>query len=137
MTKILFGIITLLLLTACEDKSIVNVYDKTILKSKIDCLKLAVFPQNKMIIQSMKSLYTFDDRCPYTLDISYKNGIRCNSTQNVQSKTINGFPSSYLNMNLRKGLSVKYSYYIDLREDVEKEDLEKGFERLKKDLMIK
>jgi hypothetical protein len=40
-------------------------------------------------------------------------------------------------MNLRKGLSVKYSYYIDLREDVEKEDLEKGFERLKKDLMIK
>ena len=128
---------TLFLLTACEDKSIVNMYDKTILQSKIECLKLTVVPKNELIIQTMESLYTFDKHCPYALDISYKNSIQCNSTQNVQSKCINGFPSSYLNMKLRKGLSVKYSYYIDLREDVAKVDLEEGFDRLKKDLMIK
>ena len=128
---------TLFLLTACEDKSIVNIYDKTILQSKIECLKLIVVPKNERITQTMESLYTFDEHCSYALDLSYKNGIKCNSTQNVQNKCINGFPSSYLNMKLRKGLSVKYSYYVDLKEDVSEEDLEKGFDRLKKDLMIK
>jgi len=82
----------------------------------------------------MKQLYHFDDSCPLRLDISYKNGITCNSTFNVQTKSINGFPSSYLNMELRRGLSLKYSYYVDLEEDVSPDDLKTGFSRIKEDL---
>jgi len=125
-----------LLLTACNDKAIVNVYDKKILKTPLPCLKLTIFPKNKMISQTMESLYPFKNSCPYHLDISHKSGITCNSTQNVQTKCIEGFPSSYLNMEVRKGLSLKYSYYIDLMEDVTKEDVEEGFERLSKDLLL-
>jgi len=84
----------------------------------------------------MEKLYLFKDNCPYHLDISHKSGITCNSTQNVQTKCIEGFPSSYLNMEVRKGLSLKYSYYIDLMSDVTQEDVEKGFERLSKDLLL-
>jgi len=128
--------ISSLLLTACNDKAIVNVYDKKILKTQLPCLKLTVFPKNKMISQTMEALYPFKESCPYHLDITHKSGITCNSTQNVQTKCIEGFPSSYLNMEVRKGFSLKYSYYIDLMEDVTKEDVEEGFERLRKDLML-
>jgi len=123
-------------LTACDDKAIVNVYDKNISTTLIPCLKLNVLPQNSMIQATMERLYPFTENCPYHLDISYKNGITCNSTQNVQTKCINGFPSSYLNMEVRKGFSLKYSYYIDLMSKVEQRDIEKGFERLKEDLNL-
>lgn len=128
--------ICLFFLSACGDKAIVNVYDKTILKNPLPCLKLTVFPKNEMIRKTMESLYTFDETCPYRLDISHKRGITCNSTQNVQTKCIEGFPTSYLNMEVRKGLSLKYSYYIDLMSDVTKEDVKEGFERLSKDLEV-
>ncbi|RRS31599.1 MAG: hypothetical protein P794_03505 [Epsilonproteobacteria bacterium (ex Lamellibrachia satsuma)] len=136
MKQIVFVCISFLFLTACGDKAIVNVYDKKIQKTPIPCLKLTVFPKNKMISQTMEKLYTFDDNCPYHLDISHKGGITCNSTQNVQTKCINGFPSSYLNMEVRKGLSLKYSYYIDLMSEADEEDVKKGFERLDKDLIF-
>ena len=123
-------------LTACDDKAIVNVYDKNILKTPIPCLKLTVLPPNTMIQTTMERLYPFRENCPYHLDISYKNGITCNSTQNVQTKCIEGFPSSYLNMEVRKGFSLKYSYYIDLMSKVEQGDIEKGFERLEEDLKL-
>jgi len=123
-------------LTACDDKAIINIYDKNIPKTPIPCLKLTVLPPNSMIQTTMERLYPFTENCPYHLDISYKNGITCNSTQNVQTKCINGFPSSYLNMEVRKGFSLKYSYYIDLKSDVTREDVEKGFERLKEDLNL-
>jgi len=136
MKRIIFISVTLLFLTACDDNAIVNVYDKTILKVPLPCLKLTVFPENKMIKQTMETLYHFNETCPYHLDISYKNGITCNSTQNVQTKCINGFPSSYLNMEIRKGLSLKYSYYIDLMSAVSQKDIKKGFKRLDKDLHL-
>jgi len=82
----------------------------------------------------MQHYYRFDPTCPLQLTITYKNGITCNSTFNVQTKAVNGFPSSYLNMELREGFSLKYSYYIDLDENVTAKDLEKGFERMKEDL---
>ena len=100
-------------------------------------MKLQVFPKNKMIEETMQHLYDFDPSCPLRLEISYKNGITCNSTFNIQTKSINGFPSSYLNMELKKGFSLKYSYYVDLTDDVTAEDIEDGFERMKEDLIIK
>ncbi|AKF25318.1 hypothetical protein YH65_07890 [Sulfurovum lithotrophicum] len=136
MKKTISLCICLFFLSACGDKAIVNVYDKNILKTPLPCLKLTVFPKNEMIQKTMEGLYTFDKSCPYHLDITHKSGIACNSTQNVQTKCINGFPSSYLNMEVRKGLSLKYSYYIDLMSDVTEEDVKKGFERLNDDLVL-
>jgi hypothetical protein len=132
------GTLLVFLLTSCgDDNAMVTVYDKSILKTPVSCMKLQVFPENKMIEETMRHLYHFDPSCSLKLNISYKNGITCNSTFNVQTKSMNGFPSSYLNMELREGLSLKYSYYIDLQEEVSPEDLEKGFERMKQDLIIK
>lgn len=131
-----FGLIIALFLTGCEDKALVNVYDKSILDTPITCMDLRVIPPNKAISNKMHSLYHFDQNCPLHLDISYKNSIVCNSTHNIQAKSIQGFPPSYLNMKLRKGFSLKYSYYIDLSSDVTDKDVEKGFNRIKKDLNI-
>ncbi len=132
------GVLCALLFTACnDDHAMVNVYDKSILKIPITCMKLQVFPKNKTIEDTMHRLYHFDDSCPLRLEISYKNGITCNSTFNVQTKSINGFPSSYLNMELKQGFSLKYSYYIDLMEDVREEDLKKGFARMQEDLTFR
>ena len=100
-------------------------------------MKLQVFPENKTIEKTMHRLYHFDDSCPLRLEISYKNGITCNSTFNVQTKSMNGFPSSYLNMELKQGFSLKYSYYVDLMEDVREEDLKRGFARMQEDLTFR
>jgi len=71
--KIFFAIVTVFFISACDDTSIVNVYDKSILKSQISCLKLMLHPENKTLEKTMIQLYKFDEQCPYTLDISYKN----------------------------------------------------------------
>ena len=130
-----FGI--LFSITACGNKAIVNVYDKSIQKTSIPCLKLILYPPNAMIEKRIKQHYRFTNRsCPYRLEISYKNGIACNSTQNVQTKSINGFPSSYLKMEIRKGFSLQYSYYIDLMSKVDSDDIDDGFKRLEEDLKL-
>lgn len=136
MKRTIFGLILPLLFTACEEKAMVNVYDKAILDTPIECMKLTVFPEDKAITTIMHSLYSFEDNCPLHLEVNYKEGIQCNSTHNVQVKSMSGFPTSYLKMELRKGLSLKYSYYIDLMEDVTEEDLRRGFERIEKDLKL-
>lgn len=136
MKKISPKWLILFLLTGCEDKAIVNIYDKTILNTPVTCMSLNVVPANETITQKMKTLYRFDPKCSLHLNISYKNSIVCNSTYNVQTKSIQGFPTSYLNMEVRQGLSLKYSYYIDLTSEVSGEDLQKGFERIKRDLNI-
>ena len=136
--KTLFFVLFLTLFFAgCEDKSIVNIYDKSILKTPIKCLKLTIIPENEKLKKALEELYHFDDSCPVHLDLSYKSGIKCNSTQNVQRKSIEGFPGSYLRMEIRKGLSLKYSYYIDLDEDVSQKDVQRAFKRIKKDLDIR
>jgi hypothetical protein len=129
-----FAAAAVFFLGGCDSKPMVNVYDKSILNTPIACLRLVVTPPDRKIESAMRKLYRFDQTCPMQLTVSYKNGITCNSTFNVQTKSVNGFPSSYLNMELRKGFSLKYSYYIDLMEDVTPKDLEKGFARMKEDL---
>ena len=114
----------------------VHVYDKQILSTPVRCMKLVISPPQQQIEQTMRRLYDFDPSCPLQLTVSHKSGITCNSTFNVQSKAVNGFPSSYLNMELRRGFSLLYSYYIDLDENVTSADLDAGFSRMKEDLDI-
>jgi len=50
-------------------------------------------------------------------------------------KNVGKFPKSYLKMELRKGLEMIYTYYIDLSENIEVDDLDEGFRKLKQDLI--
>jgi len=130
----LFISLSLLFFTACNDKSLVTFYDKNIANEQIKCMKLVVFPPDKYLSETINTLYTFKSQCDFTLNISQKNDIVCNSTHNLDKKVLKKFPTSYLNLTLKKNGKMVYSYYIDLEDSVKKEDIGNGFERLKSDL---
>ncbi len=113
------------------------IHDKNIMKTPIKCMKLAVVSEDKNILQSMQKLYTFDDKCTLKLEISYKDGIHCNSNQNADRKALSTFPQSYLRMELREGLDLQYSYYIDLSDDIDEDALQRAFKKIQKELNIK
>lgn len=129
-------LLALLLLSGCGETPITTVYDKSILKQKPSCLKLSVIPEDKQIGSTLQHLYDFNQSCGYRLDVSFKQSIVCNSHYNAQSKALGKMPNSYLKMELRHGLKLQYSYYIDLDHKPDKEDLEEGFEQFREDLGI-
>jgi len=137
MKQIYIFLAALLLLTACDDKAMVTVYKKKITQTPISCMKLTVFPEDPMITQTLQKRYRFTDSCDLTLEVSYKSGITCNSRFNAATKATTGFPSSYLKMELRRGMTLQYSYYIDLKQKPEQGDVDRGFDRLEEDLPIK
>jgi len=137
MKKVSMLLSFLFLLSGCGDNSIVTVYDKSIKDKKIDCLRLSVSPIDKNISSYIKKYYNFSDMCPYSLNISYKSSIVCNSPYNASQKNLSSFPNSYLNMEIRKGMSLEYSYYIDLQHKPTADDVQKGWQRITKDLDVK
>ncbi len=136
MRQIQLIIITIIMLTGCEDKAMVNIYKPAIKDKKIECLKLSISPPSNSIEQTMNTLYHFDNSCSLTLEVSYKNGIVCNSNQNVDKKALTAFPKSYLRMELREGFTLQYSYYKDLNSDIDTKELIKAFERIEEDLKL-
>lgn len=135
MIKRNLWITVLLLFTACEEKAkpVVSINPK--LSLPISCMRLNHTDIDKGFLDTISKLYDFDKTCPLTLTVSYKKDIVCNSTQNVQIKNTGRFPMSYLKLELRRGLDIEYTYYVDLYDNVDKEDIAEGFERLKSDLM--
>jgi hypothetical protein len=121
-------------MSACSDDAAVNIYNKQITQTKIPCMKLVVFPPNEKIEYSLKSLYTFDVNCSYRLEVETKSGITCNSNQNHQTKALNGFPTSYLKMQIMENKKLQYSYYKDLKEEVAPSDVKNALERIGEDL---
>ena len=128
---------SLLLFSGCDDKSIVKVYNKKIAQTPITCIQLSVSPPDEMISQVLKAHYDFHNDCDLTLTISHKSGIKCNSSYNIATKTLSSFPTAFLKMELRRGMDLQYSYYIDLNQKADKEDIEKGWERIKEDIGIR
>jgi len=132
--KLLLLLSVLFLFTACEEKVIVKIHNKKILKTKLQCMNLLVFPPNENIENTLNKLYSFKSECPLTLHISYKNAIVCNSSFNASRKAA-GMPNSYLRLELKEGSKLYYSYYVDLDDILGEAQLEDGFSRLKKDLL--
>ena len=130
---------TLLLFTlfGCGDNSQVTIYDKSIKKETIPCLRVSISPEDKEIQSYISSLYNFKDICPYSLNISYKSNIVCNSPYNASRKNLSNFPNSYLNMEIRKGMKLEYSYYIDLQHKPTDKEIKNGWEKIECDLKIK
>ena len=136
--KTFFILYIFLLFIGCNDKSVSKIYDNSYKNKTIPCLKLSVSPKNKMIEKSLKKLYKFQDKCKYILLVSYKANIVCNSNQNAPKKTLSNFPNSYLRMEIDKNMNdLIFSYYIDLNEKVQKDNLTKGFNAIKKNLKLK
>lgn len=128
-------LILLLLFTACEEKVKPNVSINPTLSTPISCMKLNTLGLDVAWVDRLKELYAFDDGCDLTLSISSKRDIVCNSTHNMQMKNVGKFPKSYLRMEIRKGLKMQYSYYVDLYSNVDSDDVSEAFARLKKDLI--
>ena len=125
---------TLLFFVACDDGSQVTIYDKNLTSSKLKCLSYIPASKEKLDLELSK-LYKFSSNCPYQLKLSYKSNIKCNSSYNVFEKTTTNFPSSFISLEVRKGLTIKYSYYKDLTSKADKDDLKKAFSRLKRDIL--
>ena len=133
--KAIYTFFILFFLFGCSDNATVNIFDKKITQSKIQCIKLVVFPPDKLLESELKKLYKFQNSCELKLEASQKSGITCNSNQNVQKKALSNFPSSYLKLQL-SNKNLLYSYYIDLDHKVTKNDIIKAFKRIKKDLKL-
>lgn len=135
-----YFIYTLLLSSAfivsgCSDSAIVKVFDKDVEKKRLSCMRLIVFPPDKILESTLHNLYKFSLDCEYRLTVSKKGGIVCNSNQNAAEKTLTNFPSSYLRMDVKKDNKPVYSYYIDLLGNVTSEDVERAFFRVQKDIL--
>jgi len=131
------GSALLLLLGACsDDKAMVTCYDASVKKNPISCLRLQIVPEDQKMRAVLLRLYPFTEGCRQRLSVSYKSGIVCNSAYNAPQKALSNFPNSYLNMEIRKGFTLQYSYYIDLDHKPTAYDLKRGFSRLSKELNI-
>jgi len=135
MNKIAILLITLLLLTACEEKRKPIISIDTNVKFPLSCLKLNQLDSKEDFEATLKKLYTFKANCPHQLTLSYKKDIVCNSGYNASGQSLGKFPKSFLKLEIRKGFKVEYSYYIDLLDNVKSDDVEEGFSRLKKDIL--
>jgi len=128
-------LITLLLLTACEEKRKPVISIDTNVQLPLSCLKLSPLESEESFEATLKKRYTFKANCPYQLTLSYKKDIVCNSGYNASGQSLGKFPRSFLKLEVRKGLRVEYSYYIDLLDNVNSDDIEEGFARLRKDIL--
>jgi hypothetical protein len=131
------AIILLAIFAKRDDGSVmVHFYDQNIREKKLECLSYTLFPQNSAMEKRLKKLYSFKETCSYRLDITYKDGIHCNSAQNAARQAVGDFPNAYMKIELRRGLDLLYSYYRDLKNPATADDLEEGFERVSSDLKL-
>ena len=127
----------LLFFTACEEKSEPRVTKSTTISSDISCLQLDSLGVDKLFVNKLNSLYSFNKNCDFSLNISSKKDIVCNSSHNMMSKNMGKFPKSFIKLEVRRGMKIEYSYYIDLFHNADEDDLAEGFNRLKRDLQLK
>ncbi len=132
---ILGGVIALALLTD-EKKAYINLYDKQLKAQKIPCLNLSIYPPDPTLENALKNVYEFRADCPWRLVVKTKENIHCNSNQNSDRKALKAFPNSFLRMEIRKGFSLKYSYYVDLTKAADSDDVLEGFEKISMDINL-
>ncbi len=128
-------IMAALFFVGCDKKSPPIIKKDTNLSTPVQCLALNDITLDKAFKSTLNSLYTFDQKCDLQLFVSYKRDIVCNSPYNPNRKNIGPFPKSFLNMEVRRGFKVEYSYYVDLYHNVNESDIKEAFARVKKDII--
>ena len=135
---LIIGTAFLLGLSACKNSNAyVKIYDKNLTRTPLPCMRLKLFPPDPDAEQTIRTLYRFSPDCPYTLELSTKAGIHCNSNANVPRKVTSNFPSAYLRMELRRGMRLLYSYYVDLTHRPDSSDVREAFDRMREDLRLR
>jgi len=137
MFRVLILIGMLWFVVGCQEKAKPVVRQSGTLQTPISCMALNPLEGDRALMATLKSQYAFTEDCPYKLTLSYKKDIVCNSSYNAMSKNMGKFPKSFVKLELRRGMGVVYSYYVDLYSNVDEEDVIEGFTRLKKDLLSK
>jgi len=137
MFKLFFTSLIALSFLSCSDSAIVTRYNEKALTTPIPCMRLELSPFNIVTMHTLQNLYSFDEKCNYSLTLSQKSAIVCNSSFNSDKKALTKFPTSYLSFTLKKGSELLYSYYVDLSDDVEESDIKRGFKRLREDIKLK
>jgi len=131
---VLAGLVAFLVLGSGEDNAIVTRDEAALAQHPPRCLSLRVYPENSAIGSALRELYAFDADCPWRLEVSWKSNIHCTSNQNSERKALSAFPDSFLRMEIRRGMALLYTYYIDLPRPADVEDAVRGFKRVRKDL---
>ena len=110
------GIFLLLLINAgcAKKRAYIHNYAPKELSKPLPCLAMEVSPPDLSAEKTLKALYPFANQCPYRLVLTTKDSIVCHSNGNAPLKATPEFPSAYLRLELRHGLKLLYSYYIDL-----------------------
>ncbi len=134
MIRILL-IISTIFFSACQKKSEPIIIEAPSLYTPIKCISLNRIGVEPKFINELEKLYDFNSSCNLKLNLSYKKDIVCNSSYNVAMKSTGQFPKSYLKLELRDGMKIVYSYYIDLYNNVNTGDIKDGFLKLKMDLI--
>lgn len=132
---IIGGAIALAYMTE-EKKAYVNFYDEHLKNYTIPCLSFTIYPPDSSSERALKNRYPFQKNCPWKLTVTTKENIHCNSNQNSDRKALSAFPNSFLRMEIRKGFTLRYSYYVDLVHPADSDDILEGFERISKDLKL-
>jgi hypothetical protein len=128
-------IVILIFIAGCEEKAKPVIISNSSIQKPISCLALERVDNNDLV-KKLESLYKFSDNCEYKLALKYKKDIVCNSAYNANMKSMGKFPKSFIQLEVRKGLTPVYSYYVDLYHNANSDDLKEGFDRLKKDILI-
>ena len=130
--KTIFILIVIFLLSGCSDNAIIT-ESKEDLKN-VNCMRLVIFPPDNFSSEIMHKLYNFDENCSYQLSVSQKSRITCNSNQNADKKILSSFPSGYIRLDLAKGPKNIFTYYRDLTDRADNEDVQRAFATLQKHL---
>jgi len=126
----------LLLVIGCGERAVTKRYPEAA-KTPPSCLRLQIHPFSEPLERTLRALYPFRTDCPFTLEVEHKEDIGCNSTQNVQRKTLSRFPRNFLRLEVRRGPIPLYSYYVDLDHPADGEDARRAFARLHGDLTLR
>jgi len=135
MRKVILLFITLILISACENKAKAVITKSSISKEPIVCMKLNNFNAENELIIHLKKIYNFNNKCSYSLTLKFKKDIICNSTQNISTKSLGKMPKSFIQLEIKKGFKTIYKYYLDLYHNANINDLDEGFLILKKDIL--
>jgi hypothetical protein len=133
--KILILIGLSILFISCQKRAKAVVIKSPKLKTPISCMALSEVGVEKGFLNKLRKMYDFNQSCSNRLYISYKRDIICNSSYNAVMKNTHGFPKSYLKFELKRGLDTLYSYYIDLYNNVDIDDIENEFKIVRDDLL--
>ncbi len=133
--KILILIGLSFLFISCQKRAKAVIIKSSKLEIPISCMALSEVGVEKDFLNKLREMYDFNQSCSNRLYISYKRDITCNSSYNAVIKNTHGFPKSYLKFELKRSLNNLYSYYIDLYNNVDIDDIENEFKIIKQDLL--